>query len=427
MMRFDIFLWLTLLLPNMGMAASLFDVDDDFPQSSRGTKGHTVNVPVSRYYPTDTHSALYKVLKQAQILTANVSFMGRDGVPYKQHSWNAGSDRANLRRGIDCSRSIWFAFTRAGIPYNPQNRYVATAQMWQENSDMRHNFRRCSIDDLRLGDVLVYRGGGKGHTVMVLDPKEKLAWGSHGWDKSRHKDTGVEVQKVVSINGWRSWDKYSMKLKACWRHQDFTKQPVIAQPTLSHGMYPETRSRHLSNADLRDKTRYALWIMRNEMFARYGYRFENGELAKHFQQHFWYMATHLSSTVIFYYHFSGLERSNVKFIYQYEQNRMTGNQEPVDEQPQTTTTHQGSVGDYPETAIRRLTSADIAGKSQQELRIMRNEIYARHGYRFGKYDLQTHFEKKSWYKPITTNGGNLYHNHFTQIERDNIDFIRQYE
>jgi hypothetical protein len=55
---------------------------------------------------------------------------------------------------------------------------------------------------------------------------------------------------------------------------------------------------------------------------------------------------------------------------------------------------------------------------------MRHEIYARHGYRF-KSDLQTHFEKKSWYKPITTDGGNLYHNHFTQIERDNIKFIKE--
>ncbi len=45
---------------------------------------------------------------------------------------------------------------------------------------------------------------------------------------------------------------------------------------------------------------------------------------------FWYMATHLSSKVIFYSHFSGLERSNVKFIYQYEQNRITDNLEPMD-------------------------------------------------------------------------------------------------
>jgi hypothetical protein len=65
--------------------------------------------------------------------------------------------------------------------------------------------------------------------------------------------------------------------------------------------------------------------------------------------------------VIFKYHFFCLERSNVKFIYQYEQNRITSHREAVDEQPQTTTTHRGAVGDYPETSTRRLTSADIGG------------------------------------------------------------------
>jgi hypothetical protein len=62
-----------------------------------------------------------------------------------------------------------------------------------------------------------------------------------------------------------------------------------------------------------------------------------------------------------------------------------------------------SVGDYPQMATRRLTYADIAGKSSRELRIMRNEIYAQYGYRFNSYDLQNHFEKKSWYKPIAQN------------------------
>ena len=199
------FLLLTILLPTITLATSIFNVDDNFPESTRKSKGLTVDVPVSKYYPANTNSDLYKVLKQAQILTANVSFMGRDGVPYKQHSWNKGSDRANLKRGIDCSQAIWFAFTRANVPYNQKNRYLATFAMWKENSDMKHYFNRCSVNDLQLGDVLVYRGynsRGKivGHTVMVLDPNKELAWGSHGWDKSRHKDTGVEVQKVVSSN-----------------------------------------------------------------------------------------------------------------------------------------------------------------------------------------------------------------------------------
>lgn len=58
---------------------------------------------------------------------------------------------------------------------------------------------------------------------------------------------------------------------------------------------------------------------------------------------------------------------------------------------------------------------------------MRNEIYARHGYRFGRSYVRTHFEKKSWYKPITTDADDLYYNHLTQVERDNLNFIWQYE
>jgi hypothetical protein len=392
------------------------EVDDDFPKPRKYKRGTTVNVPVSRYYPRNKRSALYKVLKQAQILTAHVSFMGRDGIPYKQHSWNKGSDKANLKRGIDCSRAIWFAFTRAGVPYNSQNRYLTTADMWQKNSNMKRYFRRCSVNDLRLGDVLVYRRGNQaGHTVMVLDPKKKYAWGSHGWDKSGRKDTGVEVQKVVSRNGWRSWDKRSMELKACWRHKDFKKQSITPPPSPSQlGQYPETKQRRLSNADLEDKTRYALWIMRNEMFARYGYRFKNRELAKYFKDKFQATNTNSSASAIFYYQFSDLERSNATFIYQYERNRIKP----------TNSCNPSSDYDY---AKRRLTYSDIAGKSEQKLRIMRNEIYARHGYIFGSYDLQTHFERKSWYCPKTTDDNDLYRNNFTQIERDNVNFIKSYE
>ena len=39
-----------------------------------------------------------------------------------------------------------------------------------------------------------------------------------------------------------------------------------------------------------------------------------------------------------------------------------------------------------------------------ELEIMRNEIYARHGWVFNRRDLQDYFGRQSWYQPK----GNLY-------------------
>ena len=41
--------------------------------------------------------------------------------------------------------------------------------------------------------------------------------------------------------------------------------------------------------------------------------------------------------------------------------------------------------------------------SKDELRLMRNEILARHGWKFQSKDLQEYFGKQSWYKPVANN------------------------
>jgi hypothetical protein len=161
-------------------------------------------------------------------------------------------------------------------------------------------------------------------------------------------------------------------------------------------------------------------MMRNEMFARYGYRFNNEELTAYFQRQFWYKPTGLSSSTIYYSQFSDKERANMKLIHQYEQSQLVGDLTPVVEPSNP------SEDDYL-AGTRRLTPADIAGKSKRDLELMRNEIYARHGYRFGRYDLQSYFERKSWYRQVTEDGADLYHNHFSQIERDNVNFLKEAE
>ncbi len=40
------------------------------------------------------------------------------------------------------------------------------------------------------------------------------------------------------------------------------------------------------------------------------------------------------------------------------------------------------AGKYPETYLRKLTDDDLKNKSKQELRLMRNEIFACYGYIF---------------------------------------------
>ncbi len=180
------------------------------------------------YLPDDRDSALYKVLKKADWL-ANAS--AEDGFSYKQHDWGQESDEENLARGIDCSRAIWFAFTRAGLPYNKDDRYLTTAMMVGEDTPMNEQFERCNDMDLRVGDILVYRDDhrGDGHVVMVIDPTKRIAWGSHGWDGNASKlkiepDTGVEYQLIKYKKDWQRWDRSTMDLKACWRYRRFADE-----------------------------------------------------------------------------------------------------------------------------------------------------------------------------------------------------------
>lgn len=57
------------------------------------------------------------------------------------------------------------------------------------------------------------------------------------------------------------------------------------------------------------------------------------------------------------------------------------------------------------------------------LRIMRNSILARHGYRFQSPDLQEYFNNEPWYKPAESNDGVR----LTFIEQLNLDLIKYVE
>lgn len=57
-------------------------------------------------------------------------------------------------------------------------------------------------------------------------------------------------------------------------------------------------------------------------------------------------------------------------------------------------------GDYPFASERLLDYEELAHYSLQELRIMRNEIFARHGYIFRQGgEMEKHFSKQPWYSP----------------------------
>jgi hypothetical protein len=80
-------------------------------------------------------------------------------------------------------------------------------------------------------------------------------------------------------------------------------------------------------------------------------------------------------------------------------------------------------GSYPEGSTRLLTAKDLSGLDVRQLKIMRNEIFARYGYIFQTPDMKTHFAQQSWYKPLHSDVSSM----LSPVEKSNVDFIKKAE
>ncbi|MBM3454835.1 MAG: YARHG domain-containing protein [Bacteroidetes bacterium] len=80
-------------------------------------------------------------------------------------------------------------------------------------------------------------------------------------------------------------------------------------------------------------------------------------------------------------------------------------------------------GIYPHASERLLTASDLVGMDSWDLIIIRNEIYARHGYIFKLQKLKDYFSKQSWYVPRYDN----VESKLSVIEQKNVMFIKSFE
>ena len=79
--------------------------------------------------------------------------------------------------------------------------------------------------------------------------------------------------------------------------------------------------------------------------------------------------------------------------------------------------------DYPFTAQRLITESELSSYNKEELSIMRNEIYARHGYIFKRADLKEYFSQKTWYNPRYSSVDKF----LSKIETTNVQTILKVE
>ena len=92
-------------------------------------------------------------------------------------------------------------------------------------------------------------------------------------------------------------------------------------------------------------------------------------------------------------------------------------------------TPSGSLsGDYvlPGSDTRLISESELTGLTDWEIRVARNEIYARHGLMFKTQALQDHFNSKSWYHGTIAAGTDIGYL-LNDTEKKNISTITSYE
>lgn len=181
----------------------------------------------------------------------------------------------------------------------------------------------------------------------------------------------------------------------------FISQAVSQAP----GLYPQASKRLLTEQELRAYDNATLKIMRNEIFARYGYIFKTSDMVEYFSKQSWYKPTLATAPKL-----TSIEEQNVALIKSLESGASTT--------PQLRSFATISKPIFPETALRDLTRSELAEYSLSQLVVMRNEIVARYGYIFKDKEIAQHFTKQPWYKPVLQTLPKL-----SAVEQSNLELL----
>lgn len=80
-------------------------------------------------------------------------------------------------------------------------------------------------------------------------------------------------------------------------------------------------------------------------------------------------------------------------------------------------------GRFPDASTRLLDDAELSGMSKQDLKIMRNEIFARHGYVFKTPEMEAYFAAQPWYHQRSADVTAQ----LSGIEQRNLALIKRHE
>ena len=161
----------------------------------------------------------------------------------------------------------------------------------------------------------------------------------------------------------------------------------------------------IGDDNLRDYTGAEVSILIAEIEAIHGKTFPNEEwLQKYFDERYWYKRNPSYDPATL----SEIERKNIERLTD-EKNK--GRNTAI------------SIGDMENFQNALLTEDKLSGLSILELRILREEFYARHGKKFDAPGIAEYFNWRDWYKPAKDQKSIK----LNRVEQQNVDLIARYE
>lgn len=181
-------------------------------------------------------------------------------------------------------------------------------------------------------------------------------------------------------DGWNRWHENLERL----RNTAGLSLPQKNEANTDHIIIASSSQRLLNSTDVNNLTRKQLRIARNEIFARHGYIFNSSDLKSIFKNTTWYQPSTRSVSL------NKIEQANVFFLRNAEKKGV--------KKSNTDTPFSHYTGYLNTSSSKRLLNKhELSKYSHKQLRYIRNEIYARHGYIFSSNDLSSYFQKQPWY------------------------------
>jgi hypothetical protein len=308
------------------------------------------------------------------------------------------------------------AYLKTRAWYKPDSAYSnkRLSAMERANLDVIRATESRKHPQIETGDMRFY--AGRAITAKMLGHHTAADWqllaaeigAAHGerFDSGEPDDEDAEGNDVWELQKYfdqRYWyrgrkDYTPSELSAVERANSDTIT-LARMHDLGYGVGPGAmylfQATPLTDSLLQGTTLYELRLLRNEVYARHGRRFETPWLRDYFKNAPWYKPRR-DFTIA---ELSDNEKNNVKLIQAVEARR------------------------HEELSTKDMSERDVAGLFPEIARRLRNEIFARHGRTFKDPHLQSYFASQEWYHPDPRFDLQM----LSAIEKANVKTIQNYE